>query len=153
MSASLFLPLKQFHQCHFSRFLYDTIQYLVFSFSLHFIEQALRSYTSVKLTQICSLLQLIFHCTHVPQLFILSLICWSTGGLLEEQLIQLSIRRTNNWIKKWTQDLNRCLSKENIKMANKHIKDAQHCALSLEKPKLQWDITLHHSEWPPSKKL
>ena len=45
-------------------------------------------------------------------------------------------------------------SKEDIQMANKHMKDAQHCSL-LEKckSKPQRDITSRQSEWPSSKSL
>ena len=118
------------------------------------IKTKVKKYDLIKLKSFCTMKETISKVKRQPSEWE-KIIVNKTTNKIYKAAQQLNTRKTNNPIKKWVKELNRHFSKENIWIANKHMK---RCSASLIIREMQiktpeWGIISCQLEWPSSKNL
>ena len=96
------------------------------SFLIHSIKAEINKWDLIKLKSFCTTKETISKVKRQPSEWERIIANEATNKQLTskiyKQLLQLNSRKINDPIKKWAKELNRHFSKEDIQMANKHMK-------------------------------
>src|SRR5574342_451225 len=117
---------KTLSDIHHSRILYDLPQRILE------IKAKINKWDLIKIKSFCTMKEAISKVKRQPsewEKIITNEATERINLINTQELLQLNSRKINDTIKKWTKELNRYFSKEDIQMANKHMK---RCSTSLK---------------------